>query len=261
VTGGKSAAAALAQKELLLFRRHVLNTVSLTIALSAVFLGLFFGAASIGEDGATLETTLSGLIVAAMTSFLGFFCLNNLPQDLATEAREGTIEQLALSVLGLRGAVLVKVATRTCIYTALTIVVLVVVMAATGQWLDLRPAVTLPVLIATAASAQGLGLVVGGLVLLYKEVGGLLQLLAFVPFGLSIVPRAQLGGLTDFLPLVKGRGLLSDLMIHGADVTSAVVVGELAGVALIGSAYLALGLVAFRFCDRVARRRAVLAHY
>lgn len=117
-------------------------------------------------------------------------------------------------------------------------------------------AVLLP---ATMLGVTGLGFVVAGLTIVYKQVNAMLQLLQFVLMGIAYAPLS-LSPLMELAPAAKGIDMVRQVMAEGralGSFTSA----DWASLLLNGVCYLLVGLAVFKLLERHAMRRGLLGHY
>jgi ABC-2 type transport system permease protein len=137
-------------------------------------------------------------------------------------------------------------------------VVIVPIMATTGRWLHFDVPSVAVVLVLTMAGVVGLGLVMGGLALVFKRMqtlGGFLGL-AFLPLVAAPVDRFPL---LKLLPVAHGNTLLRGVLVQRRSVFGRPL--ELAILLAVSTAYLALGVAVFRVMERQARERALLGQY
>lgn len=107
--------------------------------------------------------------------------------------------------------------------------------------------------------ALGLGLVMGGLNVLYKRISNVLNILQFAFIGLISAPVFDLPW-ARVLPLVQGSAMLQRAMVDGTHLWE---FDPLTLAVLVGTSvfYLALGYVVFSLTTRRARRLGVLGDY
>lgn len=180
------------------------------------------------------------------------------------EAHTGTLEQLFLS--GLRpGLVFLARSLGILVNHGIRGLVLAFILAAL---LGVLQPVTLPAVIVfalTLAGAGGLGFALAGLALVYKRIGGALQLLwqmlVFFTGALAPIHNAVLDALSKTLPLTWGIASLRAIMIDGATMAMRWQNGMLAGLLVNTAFYISLGMALFTWGQRRARELGVLAHY
>jgi ABC-2 type transport system permease protein len=241
-----------------------------------------------GKIASLLELILFGLFFAGITFALGrgafhreqvaplllgfvgyiFFHMqtNRLFWGLLGEMQSGTLEQMYLSPLpswlltiGLEVASIVEAALSALLLSLFIDVVVQVTIPL--RWTALLPLVLL------VLGSVGYSLILGGLTLLFKRLEILKEVfqVAVLIFGGVLVPLERMPGwmatIARFLPLTPGIDVLRKTLLNGVSL------GALAGdgtfLWLAGStvAYLVLGIVVFRWCERIAKRRGTLGQY
>lgn len=230
-------------------------------ALGAVVVfALFFSGVRYLAGPALFGERLEALVVSLLAWTLAFSLLSHSASTLSEEALTGLLEQLALTRPGLLGVVLVRAALSLLQIGLLNIPVLLAILITSGARLDFHPLALLPLATLTL-DALGLGLLLGGLALVYKRVGQLLGLLQFLLLGLFLVRFEALtlpwNALGYLLPLAPSATALRLLLGRGEDPGWGLLL--LAGINAL--AYLALGIGAFQRALRRARQQGVLGTY
>lgn len=240
-------------------RRYMFETITGTVTLFLFFLALFYGAKAFGADGPQFGNTLDHMVVGYAVWTMAIFVYFSMAQDLLMEAQLGTLEQLAMSPLGL-GRVLMGRALSGLVWQLLTMAVLLTaMMAATGKWLNVDLLSIIPILILTVAGVTGLSFALAGLAIVFKKVQSALQIVQVGFILLLAVPLSRVPAL-KFAPLSWGFGLLKKIMVDGETLLS-LGAGDVGFLALHAVVYIALGLAVFRMFENVARSRGLLGHY
>src|SRR5712691_2708329 len=209
-------------------------------------------------------------VAALLLGFVGYIFFhmqtNRLFWGLLAEMQSGTLEQMYLSPLpswlltfGLLVASIVEAVISALVLSLF--VELVVQVPLPLHWAALLPLVLL------VLGSVGYSLILGGLTLLFKRLEVLKELFQLVVliFGGVLVPLDRMPGwmatIARFLPLTPGVDILRKTLLDGSSL------GTLAGdgtlLWLVGNAavYLVLGIVIFRWCERIAKRRGTLGQY
>lgn len=252
-----NALVANSRKVIIEMQRYLPNTLSLVATFYIIFLAMFFGIRIIG-DPASAEANIQFVIVSNSFWFLAVMALTSMGWEVTTEATRGTLEQLAMSPVGLPAILLLRMITNIAVQLVIIAAMLALVMWTAGQWLTLDLALV-PILLPTIVSMIGVGYVVAGLSIIFKQIQALLQIMQFVFLGMTFVPLSALPWL-ELAPFVKGVDLTRRVMIQG------LTIGDLGGLdwlSLLANAagYFLLGLLFFRWCERVARQRGLLGQY
>jgi len=241
-------------------RRYYFDTISMIVTMFIIFLLIFYGAmALMGGTMAETGETLEGIVVGFMVWSFALIAYGTLSWGMIEEAQQGTLEQLYMSPLGFGWVNIFRVAAHFIVNVFMVLIVLFLMMATTGKWLNLDVLSLIPLVLLTVAGAYGLGFFMGGLALVFKRVQSALQILQFVivifiaaPFGWSSFMK--------FLPLSLGTRLIGQVMI-GEQSLLQLPPGDV--LFLIGNSafYFGVGFLAFKFFENVARDRGLLGHY
>lgn len=246
------------RKVLIEMRRYLPNTISLMITFYAIFLAMFLGITVVG-DPAAAEQNLRFAIVGNAFWFLLLLGVNSMGWEITTEATRGTLEQIAMSPIGMGWILLARMTGTLAAYLAITAVMLVATMATSGQWLVLDVPLLLAILLPTMVGVMGIGYAIAGLAIVYKQIGSILQVAQFVFLALAFVPLAVAPAL-ELAPFVKGVDMVRGATIFGhgfADFG----LRDWASLVASGVAYFGLGLLAFRAAERRAVSRGLLGQY
>ena len=242
-----------------LMARYRLDTVLRLGTFYIFFLLAFMGAQTMGGASPNFGQAVGGLVVGFMVWTLTTIAFSEFSATLGAEAGQGTLEQLAMSPSGLGRVLMSRAAASLGFQLMIGIVFLFVMMATTGTWLHLDVLSIMPILLLTVAGVLGVGFLMGGLTLLYKQTGALLGLMQFGFLALLTMPVKEYP-LLKLAPLSWGNHLLSRVMVEGVSLASLPTTDVMILVA--GTAgYMLLGGIVFRVCVAKARERGLLGQY
>lgn len=252
-------AAGLFRRHLAELRRYAFNTIMEMVGLSMLFLFLFFGAKAVGgaavRDGDTLPAIVAGYVVFGLV----ITAYSTLAAWVTQEALLGALERLAMSPLGLLTVLIVEFFAGLAVQLAIITTLLFVVMALSGEWLNLDLITLVPLITFMVLGVLGIGLAMSGLALVFKRVAALANLMQFVFLGLVAAPLGQLPWL-KLLPIALPNVLIRRSTVEGVSIT-AMPAGDLVLVVVTSIAYLFVGMVVFLRTEAVARERGVLGVY
>lgn len=246
------------RKVLTEMKRYLPNTLSLVVTFYVIFLAIFLGLRVVG-DPATLGANIRFTIVSNAFWFLSIMAMNSMGWEITTEATRGTLEQLYMSPAGTARIMLARMVANILAHVVIVAGMLVLVMWTAGEWLNLNLAIILPILVPTLASMIGVGYMVAGLSLVFKQIQALLQILQFVFLGMAFTPLSAFPALA-YAPFVKGVDLTRRVMTEGLELASISWQSWLLLV-LNAAVYFALGLLFFKLCERRAMARGLLGQY
>lgn len=240
-------------------RRYWLNTI-MRLALSYVlFLTIFLGVRMTVGDGEASGDPLSAVVVGLMVWILALRAFRGISGRLSTEATMGTLEQLAMSPLGLGRVLVCRALVEFVVQLVLVLMLLFMMMATTGKWLHLHFLSILPLLFLTVAGVQGIGFAMGGLALVFKRITSVFLLFQYLFVALIAVP-VDANPLIRWLPLSWGSHLLRRVMVEGESLLE-IPPESLLLLVVTSTVYFGLGFIVFKFFERQARERGLLGHY
>lgn len=248
---------AVIYRDLLIWIRYPVDAV-LGLFVNVFFFGLMFYGGTL-VAGQAITDTIEGLIVGYFLWSLSVGAYAGLTNAIRSEASWGTLERHYMTPFGF-GVVIFTKAVAIVFRTFLTSsLVLVAMLLMTGTWLDLHLLSIVPIAMLAIASALGLGFAMGGLSVLYKRIGNVVNLLQFAFIGLISAPVFDLWW-TKLLPLAQGSALLQRTMTDGVRIWEfdPVALAILLGTAVL---HLGIGYVVFVLVTTRARRLGVLGDY
>ncbi|MFB6120807.1 MAG: ABC transporter permease [Halobacteriaceae archaeon] len=248
---------AVVYRDLLVWVRYPVNA-ALGLVMGVFFFGVMFYGGNL-LAGEAISDSIEGLVVGYFLWTLSLGAYSGITNEVRSEASWGTLERHFITPFGF-GPVMLAKAVAIVFRTFLTsTVVLAVMLAMTGTSLDVNVLTVVPVASLAIASALGLGFAMGGLSVLYKQIGNVINLVQFGFIGLISAPAFDIPWLKA-LPLAQGSALLQRAMTEGVRLWEfeptalAVLVATAVG-------YLGAGYVAFTLATRRARRLGVLGDY
>jgi ABC-type polysaccharide/polyol phosphate export permease len=235
--------------------------------LELILFGLFFLAITFALGrGAFHREQVTPLLLGFVGYIFFHMQTNRLFWGLLGEMQSGTLEQMYLSPLpswlltiGLQVASVVE-ATLSALLLYLFID-LVVLVAIPLRWTALLPLVLL------VLGSVGYSLILSGLTLLFKRLEILKEVFQVVVliFGGVLITLERMPGwmatIARFLPLTPGVDVLRRILLEGAELRTLAGDGTLLWLVGNAVAYLLLGIVVFRWCERIAKRRGTLGQY
>lgn len=248
---------AFAKQAVIEMSRYAFDTVASMVAMYLLFLVVFFGITGIG--GLDEGKTLSSIVLGFNVWILLMFAYSSVAGGLVGDAQTGTLEQLAMSPQGLLSTVLARFWVSFLFLFVQITILLGAAMLTTGRWLRFDLSGVAPLLLITGAAILGIGLVMGGLALVFKRVQSVSSLLQFALIALVVAPVDKFP-ILKLVPVSFGYQLLNDVMVEGVSITD-VPIGDLALLVLGTVAFLSVGIVVFKMMESAARDRALLGQY
>jgi ABC-2 type transport system permease protein len=254
------------RRTLSLMRRYPVNTVSTVIVLWMFFIGLVFGSRAIaGAAGPASAAATGSSLVGFLIWFYAIAAIMGIAGDVWGESQTGTIEQVYLSPFG-PPLIFVTRQVAGLVMTTIQIVCIalltVLVTRVSVHWkLDQM----IPILLIMMFGLYGLGLIFGGLALIFKQIGNLLMILQFALLFVTMTPIDKLHGpprvAAAFFPLSQGAGLLRGIASGAESIGGQWTSGHLPYLILCSAVYLIAGVLIYGRLDSIARRRGTIGQY
>ncbi|SHG44834.1 ABC transporter [Ornithinibacillus halophilus] len=246
------------RKEYIQLKRYLPNTLAFLFTFYFIFLGMFLGIQVIG-DPSSQDANVQFVIVNYIFWYLSMIVVQDIGWQITSEATQGTLEQLSMSPMGIWRIMITRLFALVAVHFFIIAILLYLSMLTTGQWLNVDIISILPILILTIISMFGLGFIIAGMSVVFKQVQAFLQILQFILAGLVFVPLSVAPFLA-FFPIVKGVDLVRGIMIDGLTL-SAISTGDYLILIFNAVFYFVIGLFFFLFCEKIAMRKGLLAHY
>lgn len=226
----------------------------LQFVMGLVFMGLIFfllkGVAQLSGVSSSNPETIFRLLVGYLLGLLAMSALSGIAAQISREAKSGTLENMVLSGHGLTAFFVTQALARLAPILLNTVILFLVLtnhnkINFSLSW-EMLPAIGLFYI-----AALGLGLVVGAVALLFKEIRTFFMLAQLLVFPAVIANLPQL----EWFPLVLGASVIRDLL-QGSAVEAYWWILLLAET----TAVFCGGVLLFELADREARKRGLLGH-
>jgi ABC-2 type transport system permease protein len=225
----------------------------------AIFALLFFGIQVSAGTGVYLGATTASLIVGFWVWQLTSSAFEGVGSYVSDEASVGTLEQLYLSPFPSWWVILSRALGNFIYDLSVYVPFLFLLMVTTGRWLHLDPVSIFPLITFAVAQAYGIGLVMAGVALIHKRVRVLGQV-ATMFFAVSIAAPQDFSPFIRLLPLNLEWRLVRDVMENGVPLWE-VSAADLALVAIKTLVVVGFGCGIYKWCEGIAKRRALLGQY
>lgn len=236
-------------------RQYWFETVLSISVMTAVFVGLFFGIKHLvlaGDAGQSLNGLVFGYILWSFASSTYQSASSSIVQDTQT----GVLEQLFLCPDGFIKLMSARVLAGTLFGIVVLVVLALLAMTLTGNWLEMSFPLLFLSLFAGAPALVGVGFAMSGMALVFKRIETLAMMLSIAFMGLVALNGLPLGP-TSLLPFTPAVSLARMLALDGT-------LPSLVNVVIVASnsmIYLILGLMVFRVCERHAKRKNLIGMY
>ena len=232
------------------------------LGIFMIFVGITF---FVGQGDITQEQ-IASTVLGFFITFYAMSTISTMSWALMNEAQTGTLEQMYMSptstqliILGRSLASLVAATIQVVLVGAVILLLFRVSLALSIH--------TIPVMLITLFGLLGVGYLIGGLTLIFKQVGPIANMMqnlllivngTFLP--VSMMP-AWMGFIVQFVPSTLGIILLRRVVLEGATVSMMIQDGSLLWLTAHSVTFFVGGWFIYAFCERVARQQGTLGQY
>lgn len=244
-------------------KRYKFNTISNVLFFYVLFMGMFLGmqgfGASLGVSSADMADSLEGFIIGYFLWTIIIMSFADIAYNVIDDANKGVLEQLNMSNINLSQILVVRSMANLLVNLLISIGLLFIIMYTTNNWIELKIFSTIIPICIGIFSIFGIGLICGGLALIFKKIQTLLNLAQFFLIGLvtvfpenkftsGLIPFNYVAGKIFFI--VIGENSFVDLSVLDYGI-------------MIGNSifYFAIGLLVFNQCVKIAKKKGLLGQY
>lgn len=232
------------------------------VTLGFLFIGITFFTGGGELDASVLAASLLGYGIW----FYATVAIGEMSWSLRDEAQSGTLEQMYMSVAP-AGIIRLGRTLSTLLTTSIVVIIMSTILIV---MLDINIPFRwagLPIFGLTLLGVYGFGFIIGGLTLLFKQVGSLANMVqnlllflngAFLP--VDQLP-AWLQAISRTLPTTEGIIILRSVVLDGQPLTALWTDGSLVWLVIHSVGYFVIGWVIFSFCEQVAKKQGKLGQY
>lgn len=247
------------KKQVIYFRRYLLNTLGGMLTLYCIFLLILGGYRGLSGPTGLTGDTVEALVVGYVMWFFLYTTYQDVAQQIRSEALTGTLEQLYMSVHGFGWVIGAHVLAAFIANLFMAAVLLAVAMRTAGTVLHINLPALLPVFVGTLLGPVGLGLIIAGLTLIFQRIDSYTQIVQFLLIGLVAMPAEKVAWMR-LLPGSFGAGLVREMMVRGRGLAE-IGLSRLLLLFAIGAVHLLLGYGVYKLCEKRAMSRGLLGHY
>lgn len=245
--------------------RYKFNTISDILSLYALFISMFLGikifGTSMNVSSLSLGNTLEGFVVGYFMWTIMMMAYSDTSYSIINDASRGTLEQLSMSNLGLHNILIVRSICNLLVNLLISIVLLFIIMYTTGYWIHIKiVSILIPIFIGIF-SILGIGLIFGGLALIFKKIQSILNIVQYFLIALLLpLPASFNPIISSLIPFKPCSEMVFGTMINGASFTEFSLFDYRI---MIGNSivYFGIGLLIFNYCSKLAKRKGVLGQY
>lgn len=250
------------RKGLIIMWDYKFSIMTQLFGIFFILIGIMF---FVGQGSITQEQVAS-TVIGFIITFYAMETVSNMSWALMNEAQTGTLEQMYMSpvptqliILGRSFASLVSATVQMIIVVIITMLLFQVSLPLT---LDI-----IPILLITIVGLLGFGYFVGGLTLIFKQIGPIANILQnFLLIGNgTFLPVSMMPGWLSVIslafPSTYGIVLMRRIMLDGETLMMLANDGSLMWLGAQSVFYFFLGWGIYQFCENIARKQGSLGQY
>jgi ABC-2 type transport system permease protein len=236
--------------------RYPVDTLTSVGVSTLVFCGILAGAIYFGEGSPLLQQKVDDLVIGYFAWLVAIAAIGAVASDVESDIKTGTLEYLAFISASSYRVYLPRAVAHVLLNLGLATCSLAVVLVLFGRSISLD-GTTVLALTALSLGALGLGLVVGGLTLLFKRAGSLLAPVYLLVLPMTVIRFEDMGSLGAafgaMAPIAPGAIALR-IAGSGGDTERWLMIA-----AASSFIYFLVGSIVFSWADRAVRRRGNFA--
>ncbi|GAA0075862.1 hypothetical protein UT300005_02400 [Clostridium sp. CTA-5] len=249
-------------KELIRYKFNTISDIlSLYVLFMAMFLGMKFFGLSMDVSPVNLGDTLEGFVAGYFLWTIMLMAYSDTANNVINDASRGTLEQISMSNLGLYNVLFVRSICNLIINLLVCFIILFIIMFTTGYWLNINVASLLIIIFIGIFSILGISFIFAGLALIFKKVQSMLNIIQYFLLGLVIPPLSAFSDtVSALLPFRKAIEEVFKITMGGISFMD-FSIGEY--LVMIGNslAYFIIGLLIFKLCSHIAKKKGLLGQY
>jgi ABC-2 type transport system permease protein len=248
-------------------RLRILWTYRMNILTQVLTVGfIFVGASYFIENGQLNPAPLASVLVGYLIWFYARIVIMSSSEDLTREMQAGTLEQIYMSpvsasLLLFARLIAMLLSTTVIVTIPMTLLAFVLHIQVPLRWEEGV------VLVVTLLGLFGFTLALSGIALIVKQIAALADLVQNLLLFLTgaLVPVAHfpvwLAIIAQSLPITQGIIVLRAIALSQQSLGRTWASGSLVLLCVNSAGYLVVGLLIFKWGERVAKMRGSLGHY
>ena len=245
--------------------RYKFNTISDILSFYILFIALFFGMKFFGSamevTPIKLGETLEGFVAGYFLWTIMYMAYSDTAYSITNDANKGTLEQISMSHMGLHNIIIVRSLTDLAVNLLICFAVLFSIMATTNYWLNINIFELIILIILGIFSILGIGLIFGGLALIFKKIQSLLNIVQYFLIGIVITGAREFESvLTWIMPFRAATEGIYRITIGEESILNFSVM-DISKIIVNSAVYFIVGLFIFNQCSLIAKKRGLLGQY
>lgn len=246
------------EKSFVEFRRYYFNSISGVATLLIFFYLLFFGVKTVGGPTVDSSSTLDGIIVGYFMWIMFIFSFQGVAWGIIEEAQRGTLEQVFTSPIPFEYQMFFRMVCDFLFNIVLAIPLMYFAAFTTNRKIGFDLPTLVYLLTAGTISALGIGMVLGGIALIFKRISSFIQIVTFGSLSFTMFETNSFWH--RLLPMSQASSMMRALAINNTKFYQFEATAHLVlWCAALG--YLAIGFIVFKYFERRAMIMGSLSQY
>ncbi|ABV34345.1 MULTISPECIES: ABC transporter permease [Pseudothermotoga] len=246
------------QKSWIEFKRYYFNTISSLVTVLIFFYLIFFGIKAVGGSAPTFGETIDGVIVGYFMWLMFIFSFQGVAWGIIDEAQRGTLEQVFVAPIAFEYQMLFRMISDFVFNILFAIPLMYFAAFTTGRHLNFDLPTLLYLLISGTASALGIGMMLGGIALVFKRISSFIQIVTFASLAFTMFDFSKF--YYRLLPMSQAAFLMRKLAIDGLRFYQFSAQDHLL-LWVVATIYLSTGILIFRLFEKHAMTAGTLGQY
>jgi len=246
-------------KGIIEFKRYFFNSISFVATILIFFYLIFFGLKAVGGNTPNFGDTLDGIIVGYFMWLMFITSFQGVSWGIIEEAQRGTLEQVFASPVPFEFQLFSRIVGDLLLNIAFVVPLMYFAAFTTGRNLGFDLLTLLYLLLVGVMSALGVGMMIGGVALIFKRISSFVQILTFGSMTFTMIdPTGSI--FLKTMPMSQASYMMRKMAKDGVTLGSFPLADHLTlwGVSAL---YIALGILVFRFFERRAMLNGTLNQY
>ncbi|NLC94882.1 MAG: ABC transporter permease [Bacilli bacterium] len=243
--------------------RYRFNFIAEIVTLYIVFMAMFLGLKSFGVymqvPSVVLDQTLEGFVAGYFVWTIILFSYSDIAYGITRDAMLGTLEQLSMAPIRLYKFLIIRAICNLLINLIASCLILIIIMFSTDYFLSINIIILIIGILGGIFSVFCIGLILGGLALIYKKIQSFLNIIQFVVLGL-VIPGSSTSTLSYLIPFRPSILIIYKAMLNNYSLKD-LSLQEILYMLLNTIIYLIIGIIIFNRCEKVAKKKGLLGQY
>lgn len=246
-------------KNLIEFKRYYFDSITSIMTILLFFYLIFFGVKAVGGNAPQFGETIDGIIVGYFMWLAFIFSFQGVSWGIIEEAQRGTLEQVFMSPIPFEFQMLSRIISN-FIFNVLLATMPLMYFAAftTGRSLSFDPITLVYLLLVGVISATGVGMIIGGIAMIFKRVSSFIQIVTFGSLAFTMMDPKNV--LMKFIPMSQAAYMMRMMALDKIGFLEFQFV-EHVYLWLASFLYISLGIFIFRAFEKKAMKLGSLSQY